>query len=278
MKITNNKIVVGAIALSMLTLSSAFGEDAEALAKKLSNPIAAMISVPFQYNYDSDIGEFDRGSKSYVNIQPVIPMSLNDEWNLITRTIVPIIWQHGDGYDPATGIGIPAIGSKSGIGSTSSSLWFSPKEPTESGWILGVGPVFLLPTATDDRLGGDQWGTGPTGVALKQIGPWTIGGLANHTWSFADDKDNEISSTFLQPFLTYTTPDAVTYSLNTESTYNWETEDWGVPINVRVSKIMKFGTQLVSLQGGVRYWAVTDSDMSPEGWGARVSVTFIFPK
>ena len=130
----------------------------------------------------------------------------------------------------------------------------------------------------DDQLGGDQWGTGPTGVALKQIGPWTVGGLANHTWSFAQDEDNKINSTFVQPFLTYTTPKAMTYSLNTETTYNWEAEEWAVPINVMVSKMMKFGTQLVSLQGGVKYWAVTDSLRSPEGWGARASMTFIFPK
>jgi len=282
-KMKTTKNMLGAIALSVLIvpMTAAFAEDAEALAKKLANPIAAMISVPFQYNYDSDIGPFDRGSKSYVNVQPVIPFSMNDDWNLITRTIVPVIWQDGPGYDPNTGIRPPVVADfdgKSGIGSTSMSLWASPKEPTDSGWIWGVGPIFLLPTATDSQLGGDQWGTGPTGVALKQMGPWTVGGLANHIWSFAQDDDQQISSTFIQPFLTYTTPAAVTYALNTESTYNWEAEEWAVPINFMVSKVMKFGTQLVSLQGGVRYWAVKDSLRSPEGWGARATVTFIFPK
>ena len=106
----------------------------------------------------------------------------------------------------------------------------------------------------------------------------TYGGLFNHVWSFADDKNAEISSTFLQPFFAYVTDAAVTYSLNTESTYNWETEEWAVPINVGVSKVMKVGTQLISLQGGVRYWAVSDADITPEGWGARVALTFIFPK
>ncbi|MCK5070886.1 MAG: hypothetical protein KAR01_10100, partial [Desulfocapsa sp.] len=100
----------------------------------------------------------------------------------------------------------------------------------------------------------------------------------NHIWSFADDKNAKISNTYLQPFLAYVTHSAVTYSLNTESTYNWETEEWAVPINFMVSKLVKVGTQLVSLQVGARYWAVSDSYNTPEGWGARAAVTFIFPK
>ena len=134
-----------------------------------------------------------------------------------------------------------------------------------------------MPTATNERLGGDQWGAGPTVTALKQSGPWTYGGLANHIWSFADDKNAKISSTYIQPFLAHVTPSAVTYSLNTESTYNWETEEWSVPINFMVSKMLKLGTQLISIQGGVRYWAVS-ADSSPEGWGARFALTFIIPK
>ena len=257
------------IALSMLTLTSSFADEGTDAAKKLANPIAAMISVPFQYNYDSDIGKFDTGSKSVVNVQPVIPISLNDEWNLISRTIMPVVWQD----DIFAG-----AGSQSGIGSITESLWFSPKAPTDDGWIWGAGAVFLLPTATNDLLGGDQWGAGPTAIALKQDGHMTYGGLFNHVWSFAEDDNAEISSTFIQPFFAYVTDAAVTYSLNTESTYNWETEEWAVPINVAVSKVMKVGNQLISIQGGLRYWAVSDADSSPEGWGARVALTFIFPK
>ena len=282
MKITkqgmrNNILSIGAITLglSMIPMTSAFADASTEAAKKLANPISTMISVPIQYNYDSDIGEYDTGSKSLVNIQPVIPMSIDEEWNLVTRIIMPVVWQSDIGYDPITGIG---SGSQSGIGSTSASFWASPKEPTENGWIWGAGVATLLPTATDDLLGGDQWGAGPTGIALKQEGPWTYGGLFNHIWSFAEDKNAKISNTFLQPFLAYVTPEAITYSINSESTYNWETEEWAVPIHAMVSKVVKVGTQLMSFQVGVGYWAVSDADSTPEGWRARATVIFIFPK
>lgn len=270
-----NILGTATIALSMLWVSSAFGDEAKDAATKLANPIAAMISVPFQYNYDSDIGKYDKGHMHKINFQPVVPITLNEDWNLISRTILPIVWQRNIAYDPISGIG---TGSQSGFGSIVQSLFLSPEAKTESGWIWGAGPVFLIPTATNDLLGGDQWGAGPTAVGLKQEGHWTYGALANHIWSFANDSNAEISNTFLQPFLNYITDDAVTYAINTESTYNWETEEWSVPINLMVSKVVNVWDQLISLQAGVRYWAVTDADSSPEGWGVRLNVTFIFPK
>ena len=136
----------------------------------------------------------------------------------------------------------------------------------------------LLPTATDDFLGSDQWGAGPTAVALWQGSGWTIGGLTNHIWSFAGDDDKpDVSSTFLQPFIGYTTPDAWTFTVNTKSTYNWETEQWSVPVNFLVAKVLNFGDQPVSIQGGVRYWAEAP-DSGPSGWGARLNITLLFPR
>lgn len=260
---------IAAFTLTLTLTSAIMADQNEDLAKELANPIASLISLPLQYNYDSDIGQFDKGSRSLVNIQPVIPFSMNDDWNLISRTILPVIWQSDT---------VPGAGSQSGTGNIVQSLFFSPKAPTEDGWIWGAGPVFLIPTATDDLLGGEQWGAGPTVVALKQNGPWTYGGLANHIYSFAKDENAKISNTFLQPFLTYVTPEAISYALNTESTYNWETKEWAVPINFTVTKLMKFGNQRVSVGGGVRYWVMSDSTISPEGLGARLICTFLFPK
>jgi len=118
--------------------------------------------MPLQLNFDDNIGPLDQGSRVTLNIQPVIPITLNEDWNLISRTILPVISQKDI---------FPGSGSQSGLGDTIQSLFFSPAEPTASGWIWGAGPAFLLPTASDDLLGTGKWGAGPTAVALKQQGP-----------------------------------------------------------------------------------------------------------
>ncbi|WP_353643122.1 transporter [Mesorhizobium sp. WSM2239] len=257
----------GTVAIAVGAPGLALSDDAD-LAKQLSNPIASLISVPFQFNYDSGYGP-DDGYRATLNIQPVIPISLNDDWNLISRTILPIITQE-DIAGPS--------GSQSGLGDITQSLFFSPKAPGPGGVIWGAGPVILLPTATDDLLGGGKWGAGPTAVALKQDGPWTFGMLANHIWSFAGDEDRgEINATFLQPFVSYTTPDAWTFGVNTETTYNWTSGEWSVPINLTAAKLVKFGNQPVSFTVGTRYWAESPEN-GPEGWGFRGVVTLLFPK
>jgi len=245
----------------------AVAQDAD-LAKKLSNPVASLISVPFQFNYDSGYGPLD-GDRAVLNIQPVIPISINDDWNVISRTILPVIWQNDIAGNS---------GSQFGLGDITQSLFFSPKEPGPGGIVWGAGPVFLLPTATDTMLGSGKWGLGPTAVVLKQDGPWTYGALANHIWSVAGNSDRpDISSTFLQPFISYTTPDAWTFSLNTESTYDWKNDQWAVPINFSVAKLLKFGEQPVSFQVGARYWAEAPEN-GPNGWGFRAGITFLFPQ
>ena len=247
------------------------GDDAKAkaaeLAKKLQNPIASLISVPIQNNFDFGAGPDGDGFQYKVNVQPVIPFSLSEDWNLITRTILPIVYQEN----------IVGTSSQAGLADTMESLFFSPTKPAIGGWVWGAGPAFLLPTATDDLLGAEKWGAGPTAVVLKQEKGWTYGALANHIWSFAGESGRaEVNATFLQPFLSYTTKTFTSFTLNTESTYDWQGHQWTVPVNVMVQQLMKIGKQPVAFQLGYRYYA-EKPDGGPD-WGLRFAVTFLFPK
>jgi hypothetical protein len=238
--------------------------DQAELAKKLQNPIADLISVPLQNNWDFGIGPAD-AMKYTVNIQPVIPVSLSPEWNLIIRTIMPVIYAES----PVSG-----GGSTAGFGDITQSFFFSPKAPTSGGWILGVGPAFLYPSATDDALGSEKFGLGPTAVALKQEHGWTYGMLINHIWSVAGNSHrDDVSATFMQPFLTYTTPTFTTFGMNTETTYDWEHHQGTVPINWSVQQLVKIDKLPVASNS--RYYA--EKTRRRPDWGLR-SVTTLFPK
>lgn len=250
-----------------LALAMSGGATAAELAKKLSNPVAALISVPIQNNFDFGAGPNGNGFQYKVNIQPVIPVSLTEDWNLISRTILPVVYQEK----------IFGTSSQSGLSDTSQSLFLSPKTPTSGGWVWGAGPVFLLPTATDDLLGTEKWGAGPTAVVLRQTKGWTYGALANHIWSYAgSDSRADVDATYLQPFFSYTTRKQTTCALNTESTYDWEAEQWTVPLIASVSQLIKVGKMPMSLQFGYRYYA-EKPDNGPD-WGLRFTITFLFPK
>lgn len=236
------------------------------LAQQLANPISSLISVPFQSNWDFGIGP-EEASRYTLNIQPVVPVSLDEEWNLIVRTIVPVI----DAESPAAG-----VPGASGLGDIVQSFFFSPVDPV-NGWIIGAGPAFLYPSASDSLLGSEKWGAGPTVVALKQEGPWTYGALVNHLASFAgDDARTDVDATFLQPFVSYITPAKTTYTLNSESTYDWERDQWLIPVNAIVSQLVVVGDQPVQLSLGARYYA-EGPDGGPE-WGIRAAVTLLFPR
>ena len=264
-------IMMAAVMGSMLAIpaSAQEGDPAAELARKLANPVAALVSVPLQYNYDEFGGANDGASKSVLNIQPVVPVSVSENWSLIIRTIVPLIDQND----------FPrAEMNKSGMGDVVQSFFFSPKAPVR-GWILAAGPVGLYPTASEDLLGSEQWGAGPTALALKQSGPWTVGALVNHIWSVAgeDDRD-DVNATLLQPFVSYIFQKTkTTVGLNTESTCDWEGEAWSVPVNATIAQMFKIGPQIMQLTLGARYWAESP-DNGPEDWGARAQLTFLFPR
>lgn len=253
----------------LATPAQAQDDQATELAKKLSNPVASLISVPLQYNYDEYGGANDGAAVSKLIMEPVIPFSLNENWNLITRTLIPLVDQQD--------FPVAAV-NESGLGDITSSLYFSPKSPTAAGWIWGAGPVLLLPTATEDVLGTEKWGIGPTGVVLKQTGPWTVGMLAGHIWSVAgDDSRDDVSSTTLQPFFSYTTQTHTTIGAYTESAYDWKSEQWQVPLIVQAGQLFKIGPQILQLAVAGKYWAES-AENGPEGWGLRMQLTFLFPK
>lgn len=254
-------------ALFLLPAAAAAQESDADLAQKLANPVASMISVPFQGNYDCCFGP-DDASRYTLNIQPVIPFKLGQDWNLIVRTILPVIYQERLS---------PSVGAASGLGDVTQSFFFAPSR-TIGGFTLAAGPALLWPTG-ESELGSKKWGAGPTALILKQDRGYTYGLLANHIWSYADLGDNDrgdVSTTFVQPFFSWTNPKATTFSLNAESSYNWKSEAWTIPINAAVSHLYKFGDQRVSLGGAVRVYAAREEG-GPE-WGLRLTATFLYPE
>lgn len=264
-------LIAGIAAMLVLTVAPAARADEASnsaeLAKSLSNPVADLVSIPFQFNWDNGVGPND-GIRYTLNVQPVVPFSISQKWNLIGRWIMPYVSQPslGAGLDPTSGYSDIVFSS-----------FFSPKQ---SSITCGVGPVLLLPTTSDPLLGAGQWAAGPTFVVLKQQGPWTYGVLANHLWSFADASQldrSRVNSTFLQPFLSYG-KSGTTLSINSESTANWEAdsgEEWTVPILVSLSKVTKLGPFPFSVAiGGGPY--VESPKGGPE-WKLRTSFTLILP-
>ena len=237
------------------------------LAMKLSNPISNLISVPFQNNFDFGGGSNGDGFRYSIDARPVFPFAISDDWNLISRTILPFVYQED----------IVGTSSQSGLSDTVQSFFFSPKAPTSGGWIWGAGPVLLLPTATNDLLGTEKWGAGPTAVVLKQEGPWTVGALVNHIWSYAGESGRQdVNSTFLQPFVSYTTKKQTTFDIGTESTYDWENSQWTVPLVLTVAQLVNIGNTPVQFSVAGKYYA-DKPDNGPE-WGLRAQITVLFPK
>jgi hypothetical protein len=242
-------------------------ESAADLARKLSNPIASLISVPFQNNTDVGIGEFN-GSRNTLNFQPVLPFSLSPKINLITRVVLPIISQHD----------ISGSGEKqSGLSDAVASAWFSPSE-SKNGLTWGIGPAFLVPTATDAMLGTEKFGVGPTAIILKQTNGWTYGALINQLWSVAgNDERTDVNQMFIQPFLAYNWESGAGANAIFEITENWEANTTQAFFIPSVSAVTKLGKQIVQFVVGPRIPIAVPSASRPD-FGVRAAISFVFPK
>ena len=242
--------------------------DAAELAKKLANPVASLISLPFQNNTDVGIGDDHDGYKNTLNFQPVIPITLSKKLNLITRYIIPIVFQKN----------ITEKGtSQAGLGDATISAFFSPAE-AKNGFVWGAGPVFLVPTATNEFLGGKKFGIGPSALALLQKHGMTIGALVSQTWSVAGDEDrSDVNFLYMQPFFNYNWKSGAGLGISGEITQNWEASSTTAYIIPAVSGVTKLGKQIVSLLIGPRIQVA-----SPNGDGAdfgiRAQLVFVFPK
>ena len=256
---------------ALLASGAAHAEmSTEELAKLAQNPVGNLISVPFQNNTNFDYGPLEK-YQNILNIQPVYPIHLSDEWNVITRTIFPLLWQ------PAV---YPGQGSTFGLGDTQFSAFLSPAQP--KGLIWGVGAIAQLPTHTSDVLGNDRWALGPTAVVLKIThgSPWVYGVLANNIWSVnGSNSSPPISQMLVQPFLNYNFKGGAYLTTAPIITANWQADSgdtWTVPLGGGVGKIFHLGRLPVNTQASA-YYNVETPKYGPD-WQLRLQVQLMFPK
>ena len=259
---------LAAFACLIFQLSSARAQQSsEALAKAAQNPVAAMISVPFQNNTNFNVGPYNR-AQDILNIQPVIPITLNSEWNLISRSIVPLMLQ-------------PSPTTESdlfGLGDISETMFISPAQPGAIIW--GLGPALTFPTATNPILGTGKWLAGPSAVALVTPGHWVIGALVSNQWSFAGDGSRaSVNTGLVQPFINYNLPGGWYVTSSPIMTINWNADSgqkWTVPVGGGVGRVFRIGEQPINAQLAA-YYNVVRPDNGPD-WQLRFQISLLFPR
>ena len=245
-------------------------DDGE-ITQQLANPISPLLRLPIQVDYNDRVG-ISEESLLQIDVEPVVPIRLGDKLNLISRTRIPTIRERDVLLDNGDDDNV------AGFSDIEQTFIFTPSKAETGGLSWGFGPVFLLNTSTDGRFGRRKWGVGPAGSVVLQNDVWTAGLLANHIESFAGDDDRpDVSDTYANPFFSRIFNEKTTIALNSESIYDWEIDDWTVPINLTLSQLLKIGNTPFQIGGGPRYWATAPAG-GPRGWGFRVQGTFVFPR
>lgn len=241
-------------------------QTADELAKQTQNPVASLISVPFQGNWDFGIGDRE-ATGTLLNIQPVAPFGLTKDWNVILRVIMPVLSQPTDSGDERL----------TGMGDTTMTVFVSPAKTGKLIW--GAGPALLIPTATNDTLGTEKFGLGPSVVALMQPGKWTVGALWNQIWSMDGANDRpDVNQMYLQPFANYNLGEGLAVGGSMEASTNWDADDerWTSYLLFSVSKVTLLGKRPVSFMA-----AAGPAVSHPTGradWRLRFVATFLFPR
>jgi hypothetical protein len=252
----------------VITIPGYGQEQSEAdLAKATQNPLASMISLPFQNNTNFGIGPGD-DTQNILNIQPVWPFSIGEDWNFITRTIVPVVSQPGVS---------PGESRTNGLGDTTFTGWLSPKKSGK--WIWGVGGALVIPTATNDALGNDKWSLGPSVVVLTMPGKWVIGSLVSNIWSFAGSGGQDVNFFTWQYFINYNLDNGWYLTSAPIITANWEADSdntWTVPFGGGVGKIFRVGKQSFNAQVSA-YYNVETPEFGAD-WQLRIQLQLLFPK
>ncbi|RZK68229.1 MAG: hypothetical protein EOO95_00350 [Pedobacter sp.] len=240
------------------------GTSAQELADKLANPVSSLISVPLQNNINYGIGSYN-GVKYTLNIQPVIPFKINDNLNLITRSILPVVDQRN-----ITGLNAHEFG----LSDATVTAFFAPKS---KGIIYGIGPAFLVPTATDNFLGTEKFGIGPSLLVMHQGKGLSVGFIANQIWSVAGNENRaDFNSFYTQVFLSHSYKSGASWGINAEITQNWEDNTTLISLNPSLGGITKFGSQVVQFSVQPLIPILGHQNVRPD-WGLRAVIAFVFP-
>ncbi len=267
---------------ALTVVPAAAQKSAEELAKAAQNPVADMISLPFQNNTNFGYGP-DDDVQNILNIQPVWPFRISPEWNLITRTILPVVYQPDLTLPVKVAPGVVEdvnVDGAFGLGDLNETLYFSPAKPGKLIW--GVGPTFSFPTATDNVLGTGKWSAGPAFVVLTMPGHWVLGALINNQWSFAGDSDRaDVNAMLLQYFINYNFAKGWYVTSAPINTANWEASSddrWTIPVGGGLGRIFHAGKQPMNAQVGAYYNVVKPDTVPVADWQLRIQIQLLFPK